>query len=202
MAFIKGIHPGEATGKLEKIYGLVSGPGGQVDNVLQIHSLRPHTLEGHMSLYKSVLHNTRNRLPHWYLEAVGVLVSRLNQCKYCDGHHTAGLKRLLRRQEMSFDEYDRALSLGQPLEPFTVKEQAGLVYARKLTHTPGAIEQADIDFLREQGFDDGEILELNQVTSYFAYANRTVTGLGVSAEGEKLGLSPGDADDEKAWHHD
>ena len=45
------------------------------------------------------------------------------------------------------------------------------------------------------------ILELNQVTSYFNYANRTVLGLGVSTEGDELGLSPGDSDDPKNWHH-
>jgi uncharacterized peroxidase-related enzyme len=202
MAFIKVIHPGEATGKLEKIYGLVSGPGGQVDNVLQVHSLRPHTLEGHMCLYKSVLHDTRNRLPHWYSESIGVLVSRLNECDYCDRHHSAGLKRLLSGEKRDFAAYDRALSRPRPGAPFTAKEQAGLDYARKLTHAPGAIEQGDIDFLRQAGFADGEILELNQVASYFAYANRTVTGLGVSVGGEKLGLSPADADDREAWHHD
>jgi uncharacterized peroxidase-related enzyme len=201
MAFIEIIHPAEATGKLEKIYGLVSGPGGQVDNVLQVHSLRPHTLEGHMCLYKSVLHDTRNRLAHWYTEAVGVLVSRLNQCEYCDRHHSAGLKRLLRRLDRDFGDYDRALSLQRLGAPFSEKEQAGLEYARKLTHTPGAIEQSDIDHLRLKGFDDGEILELNQVASYFSYANRTVTGLGVSVDGEQLGLSPSDTDEDEAWHH-
>jgi uncharacterized peroxidase-related enzyme len=201
MAFIKVIHPTQAEGKLKQIYAKVSGPGGQVDHVLQVHSLRPHTLEGHMCLYKTVLHDTRNRLPHWYAESIGVLVSRLNQCEYCDRHHSAGLKRLLRREAKDFDAYDRALSQARPGAPFTEREQAGLAYARKLTHTPGAIEQADIDFLRQAGFSDGEILEVNQVTSYFAYANRAVTGLGVSVDGELLGLSPGDADDPEAWHH-
>ncbi len=52
--------------------------------------------------------------------------------------------------------------------------------------------------LRGAGWSDGEILEINQVTSYFAYANRTVTGLGVHTEGEKLGLAPDDSED---WHH-
>lgn len=33
-------------------------------------------------------------------------------------------------------------------------------------------------------------LEINQVVAYFAYANRTVLGLGVNTEGEILGLSP------------
>ena len=50
MPYIKVIHPDDASGRLEKIYRMIRGPGGQVDNVLQIHSLRPHSLEGHMSL--------------------------------------------------------------------------------------------------------------------------------------------------------
>ena len=43
-----------------------------------------------MALYKAVLHHPRNKLPEWFLEAVGVLVSRLNGCGYCDRHHTTG----------------------------------------------------------------------------------------------------------------
>jgi len=66
MAFIKVIDPESAQGRLAKIYARVSGPGGQVDNVLQIHSLRPHSLEGHMALYKAVLHHPRNKLPLWF----------------------------------------------------------------------------------------------------------------------------------------
>lgn len=206
MAFIKVIHPDEAEGKLAEIYHLVRGPGGQVDQVLQIHSLRPHTLQGHMALYKSTLHDTRNRLPVWYLECIGVLVSRLNDCEYCDRHHSAGLKRQLRREKLDYDAYAaaiaRVLAGEEDGAPFTARERAGLVYATKLTLTPGAIEQADIDGLRRAGFSDGQILEVNQVTAYFAYANRTVTGLGVSTEGEELGLAPPDDGDISDWHHE
>jgi uncharacterized protein YciW len=77
----------------------------------------------------------------------------------------------------------------------------GLAYAIKLTHTPGCIEAADINALREAGFTDGEILELNQVAAYFAYANRTVSGLGVDTDGESLGQSPSTGDDESGWSH-
>ena len=73
MSFIKVIDPKSAKGRLAKTYARVSGPGGQVDNVLQIHSLRPHSLEGHMALYKAVLHHPRNSLPLWFLETIGVV---------------------------------------------------------------------------------------------------------------------------------
>ena len=38
-------------------------------------------------------------------------------------------------------------------------------------------------------------------TAYFAYANRTVLGLGCSTEGDVLGLSPGASDDPEDWGH-
>ncbi len=201
MAFIKVVSPQQAQGRLAKIFKQIQAPDGQVDNVLQIHSLRPHTLQGHMAIYKAVLHHTGNQVPEWYLEAIGVLVSRLNGCVYCASHHAEGLKRLLKVEGRESDAYLQALQQQIPAEPFTPAEQLGLTYAGKLTLTPGQIEAADIEALRDAGFDDGEILELNQVAAYFAYANRTVSGLGVNTEGEKIGQSPATGDDNSGWSH-
>jgi len=201
MAFIEVIEPRQASGRLKRIYQRVQAPDGQVDNVLKIHSLRPHSLEGHMAIYKAVLHHSSNRVPEWYLEAIGVLVSRLNGCSYCATHHAEGMKRLLTSESKDFDAYARALASDEPGGPFTVREQAGLIYACKLTQKPGCIELADIDALRKSGFDDGEILEINQVAAYFSYANRTVSGLGVNIDGEVLGQSPETGDDNSGWAH-
>ena len=76
-------------------------------------------------------------------------------------------------------------------------------YAEKLTKSPSEVStKADvIEKLKEKGITDGEILEINQVVSYFNYANRTVLGLGVSTEGDILGLSPNNSDDENNWSH-
>lgn len=198
MSYIKVIDPADASGRLEKIYQRVTGPGGQVDNVLQIHSLRPHTLEGHMALYKAVLHHPRNKLPIWFLEAIGVRVSLLNNCAYCARHHSVGLKKQLGAKSENYQAYRQQLNRDQPGEPFTTTEQAALNYARKLTLDPGNVGLSDADTLRAAGLSDGEILEVNQVTAYFAYANRTVTGLGVDTAGEVLGLAPDESED---WHH-
>jgi len=198
MPYIRIVKPEDADGRLAEIYRRVTGPGGQVDNVLQIHSLRPHTLEGHMALYKAALHHPRNTLPVWFLEAIGVRVSLLNDCAYCARHHSVGMKRQLRRDEAQFTAYREQLERDQPGAPFTRPEQAALVYASQLTLEPGSVGLADIKALKSAGLDDGEILEINQVAAYFAYANRTVTGLGVDTEGEVLGLSPGESGD---WQH-
>jgi hypothetical protein len=50
--------------------------------------------------------------------------------------------------------------------------------------------KGDVDALREAGAEDGEILEANQVCAYFNYSNRLLNGLGVTTEGDTLGLSP------------
>lgn len=198
MPFIKVIGPESAKGRLKKIYARVSSPGGQVDNVLQIHSLRAHSLEGHMALYKAVLHHPRNKLPLWFLETIGVQVSLLNKCSYCVRHHSAGLKRILADEPGRFEAIAAELKRDEPGAPFSITESAALAYVRKLTTDPGTIADEDIENMRVAGLKDGEILEINQVAAYFAYANRTVTGLGVSTEGEKLGLSP---DNDEHWEH-
>ena len=198
MPFIEVIGPEAARGRLAKLYKQVTGPGGQVDNVLQIHSLRPHSLEGHMALYKAVLHHPRNKLPLWFLEAIGVLVSLLNDCSYCAKHHAAGMKRLMSAEPEKFKACLAELEKTRPGKPFSKAQRFALAYAKKLTLFPGDITDKDICRMREVGLSDGRILEINQVASYFAYANRTVTGLGVHTEGEQLGLSP--CDDE-SWEH-
>ena len=200
MSWIKTIAYDKASGRLKKLYDRIKGPGDNVDNIMLAHSLRPHTMEGHMALYKHVIHHSSNALAKSYLETVGVYVSMLNDCEYCIEHHFSGLCRLLKDQDRA-NAIRSALENEEPAAAFAGKDLAGLNYARLLTVDPTAIEAQDIDDLREAGFDDGEILELNQVSAYFAYANRTVLGLGINTDGDVLGLSPGDSDDPANWSH-
>lgn len=57
-----------------------------------------------------------------------------------------------------------------------------LTYAVKLTLTPWEMEEADVIALRTAGFSDSDILDINQVTGYYAYVNRLADGLGVELE--------------------
>jgi len=153
-----------------------------------------------MSLYKNVLHNSNNSLPKWYLESIGVYVSHLNECQYCVDHHFSGFKRLLNNDEKADEFYSAVVndSLESYFEP---KLYLGMVYSKKLTLATQDLNEKDVFDLKEAGFTDGEILEINQVTSYFNYANRTVLGLGVTTDGDIIGLSPNDSDDPDNWSH-
>ena len=200
MSWIKEIPYEKASPSLKKLYDRISGPGQAIDNILQVHSLRPHSLTGHMYLYKNVLHNSNNTLPKWYLETIGVYVSMLNLCSYCVEHHFAGLSRLL-GEEVKAKQIRMALEADQPQDYFKAAHLAGLNYAKKLCLTPSAVEESDLHLMRAEGLTDGELLEINQVTSYFCYVNRTVLGLGVNIDGDILGTSPGDSDDPNNWNH-
>ena len=57
-----------------------------------------------------------------------------------------------------------------------------LDYAVKLTRTPGDMERADVDALRAAGFSDRDVLDIAEVTAYYAYANRIADGLGSTTE--------------------
>ncbi|SFE47879.1 uncharacterized peroxidase-related enzyme [Sulfitobacter brevis] len=201
MPWIKTIPFDEATGKLRDLYARVTGPDNNVDNIMMMHSLRPHTMEGHMAIYKQVLHHRDNTIPKWFLEVLGVWVSSLNSCAYCVDHHFAGMKRLL-RDDPRADAIREAIGLrdlaAMPLDP---AQKAAMVYARKLTEAPATMAQADVTALRDAGWDDGAILEINQVTAYFSYANRTVLGLGCSTDGDIIGLSPGNSENPDDWSH-
>ena len=200
MTWIKTVPFDEAEGKLRRLYERVSGPGNNVDNIMIAHSLRPHSMEGHMALYKNVLHHSGNTLPKWFLEALGVFVSALNRCPYCVDHHFEGMKRLLNDADRS-ESIRLALLEGDFGQAFSETETLAFIYARHLTLAPFFVDETSIDGLRNAGYADGEILEINQVVAYFNYANRTVLGLGVITEGDEIGLSPGDSDDPSNWNH-
>lgn len=198
-SWIELVPPTEAEGRLKTLYERLASADGSVDNILMAHSLRPHTLEGHMALYRAVLHHARNRLPRSLLEALGVYVSALNGCGYCVDHHAHGLIRLIGDEE-GRRQWD-ALAADVPERAFAGRDLAAMRYAKALTVAAHGMARSQVQALRDAGFDDGEILEINQVAAYFAYANRTVLGLGITTEGDVLGLSPSASDDPDDWHH-
>ena len=59
---------------------------------------------------------------------------------------------------------------------------AMLDYASKLTERPTDMILKDVERLRDVGYTDRGILDINQIVSYFAYVNRVADGLGVKLE--------------------
>jgi uncharacterized peroxidase-related enzyme len=201
MPWIETVAYEDANAKLKALYDRIKGPDNNVDNIMMMHSLRPHTMEGHMAIYKYVLHHRDNTVEKWFLETLGVWVSALNNCEYCVKHHFSGLKRLLNDDKRA--EQIKAAIDSNNIEsaPLNDRQKTAMEYARQLTHNLSSVLEDIIKKMRAAGYSDGEILEINQVSAYFNYANRTVLGLGCSTEGDILGLSPNNNNDTNDWGH-
>ena len=92
-------------------------------------------------------------------------------------HHRRGLRRLI-----GDDELVAAVEKDWTTAALSPKRATMLTYAVKLTTTPGAMNDADVDALRDAGFSDRDILDIVEVVGYYAYANRIADGLGLEPE--------------------
>ena len=61
--------------------GLRDADHGRVDNVMQIHSLNPAAMAGHLAVYGSAMAGTKT-LRKVERELVALVVSRYNDCHY------------------------------------------------------------------------------------------------------------------------
>jgi len=93
-------------------------------------------------------------------------------------HHAAGLARLT-----NDDALVEQLLTDWRQASLSDADRAMLVYAEKLTRVPWEMIEADVTALRAAGFSDAAILDINQVTGYYAFVNRLADGLGVELEG-------------------
>lgn len=179
MAWIETIDEADADGELAEVYETITNERGKIANIMQVHSLEPQAMLDHMELYTTLMFSGTG-LGREECEMIATVVSRANDCDYCVQHHAVALQaywRDERRLEAFVAEW-RSLDLSE-------RHVAMLEYAETLTADPGAIEESDIETLREVGFDDEEILRINLVASYFNFVNRIAEGLGVEFTAEE-----------------
>ena len=185
-AWIKMISDEDASDELLDVLKLARTPHGTVDNVMRVHSLRPNTMRGHVVLYRAALHDDANTIPTWFQETISSYVSILNDCPYSLANHWANARHLI-GDDARADAIEAALHAKQPGDTFSGPELAMLEYTEKLTLRPADMVKADIDALKAEGVNDGEILEANQIIGYFNYVNRCLNGLGVTTDGDTVG---------------
>ncbi len=185
-AWIEMISDENADDNLLETLKLARTPHGTVDNVMRVHSLRPSTMKGHVVLYRAALHDDANTLPTWFQETISSYVSILNRCPYSLANHWANARHLIGDNERA-DAIEAALQNDAPDQAFTGAELAAMQYTRKLTLLPAEMIETDVTDLRDAGYSDGEILEINQIVGYFNYVNRLLNGLGVTTDGDIVG---------------
>ena len=98
MSWIEEISADDADGKLAEIYADLIEKRGKISNILQVHSLNPDALSGHLDLYMAIMFG-KSGLSRAEREAIGVVVSATNDCAYCVNHHAEALKRYVKDEE-------------------------------------------------------------------------------------------------------
>lgn len=190
-AWIKMISDEEADDTLKQALDFARTPHGTVDNVMRVHSLRPSTMNGHVVLYRACLHDDHNTIPMWFQEVISSYVSTLNDCAYSYSNHWKNACHLMNDPQKA-EQIDAAFKIRAPESVFDGAQLAMLRYAEKLTLSPGDMQEADVNMLKNEGISDGEILEANQIIGYFNYVNRLLNGLGVSTDGDIVGYYKND----------
>jgi uncharacterized peroxidase-related enzyme len=88
----------------------------------------------------------------------------------------------LRRVSLD-DELAAALRRDYTQADLSPADRAMLDYVARLTREPARISPDDLERLRQVGFEDRAILQINLIASWFNYINRVADGLGVGRPG-------------------
>lgn len=180
MPWIQVIEEADANEALQQAYAKVKGDRGKAANILKIHSLLPDTMTGHLDFYMKIMF-ADGSLSRKQRELIATVVSAANNCPYCINHHAEALNAYLRNRDLvnriaeDFTKVD--------LDP---KDRAMCDYAVKLTKTPDAMREADVETLRQAGLEDKDILHVTLVVGYFNFVNRVALGLGVPFSEEEV----------------
>lgn len=183
IARIRIVEPGEAEGFLKSVYEEIKEKRGKIANIHKVFSLRPQAMKEHLDLYLSIMYPRLKgpRLERAEREAIAVVVSSLNKCRYCIEHHKEALSHFIREREVV-----EALASDYKGAPVDSRLRAILRFAEKLTLEPWDVTERDVNDLRRLGLSDEEILDVVLVASYFNFINRIALALGVEFDEEEV----------------
>jgi uncharacterized peroxidase-related enzyme len=174
--WIASIDPGDATGPLAEAYQSQVDKIGRVTELTQIGSLYPDLVAARLRLY-AVVDATPSSVPDHVRRAVALLTSVLNGCLFCTVGQTEKLT------EAGHGELARAIKDNpEGVTTGDARTDAAIGYARKLVTDPRHIAEADVTALREAGWSDLDILDINNISAYYCYINRVAAGLGLQRE--------------------
>ena len=178
MTWIRSISETEATAELRPLYDRMrqASASGRVSRLWQAGGLDGKGLEKIFDLYRALMADPAP-LSRAQSEAIAIVVSATNGCGYCVTHHGPKLAAALGDEALA-----RAVALDYREANLPARDRVLLDYAVALTCEPEERTAADVERLREYGFDDPQILKATEITAYYNLSNRLVLGLGVVPE--------------------
>nr|WP_254546448.1 peroxidase-related enzyme [Halomarina sp. BND7] len=141
---------------------------GFTPNVFSAFAYKPSHFRAFFAYHDALVEDTA--LDRDEIEMIVVTVSGVNDCLYCVVAHGA-LVRIYAKDPKLADQ----LATNHRSADLSPRHRAMLDFAVKLTESPGEVEEADLDRLREHGFSDEAIWDVGSVTAYYNLSNRLAT---------------------------
>ena len=177
MTWIKSVTPAEAGPALARTYEQAASfsKHGKVSNLWQALGGDADGLATLHAHFRSLMGDPAPLTPA-QAEMLAVVVSATNGCGYCVAHHGQRLAAL------AGEPLARAVALDYREANLAARDRVLLDAAVALTCEPAERTNADVERLREYGFDDGAILKLTLIAAFYNLVNRLASGLGVALE--------------------
>jgi uncharacterized peroxidase-related enzyme len=176
MPFLPVLPEEQASSEVRKIYESVSGSWGFVPNYFQALGRNAQLLQDQVNLFTNAMNEERG-LPKIIKEQIATVVSGINMSSYCLPTHLEILGRMGMDKSLS-----RRLSIDYKSAPLDPKVMELLEFCEKLTNRPADMQRADVENLRQLGWNEIDIFDAVLVTSLFACANRFSAGLGLTPD--------------------
>lgn len=164
----------DATGELADAYNWQAASLGEPAEFTMLGSLYPPVVDERLRLYR-VVEQCPSSLHPIERQAAAWVVSLLNGTDHC----ASGLS--LKLTSLGLADSVKDAIADNPGDPQTggARLDAICAHAAKLTLRPTEMSEGDLDALRLHGLDDLDLVDLNNMISYYNYINRVVMGLGL-----------------------
>ena len=138
-----------------------------IPNVFLALAYRPAEFRAFFAYYDAIMEREGSTLSPAEKEMIIVATSAANGCQYCVIAHGA-LLRVFAKEPLLADQ----IAINYLHAPISPKQKAMLAFSVKLCRTPELITESDYVALREQGYDEEDILDISGVTAFFGLSNR------------------------------
>ncbi len=167
MSRVNVVDPKSAQGEARELLDAVQAQLGVTPAFIRVLANSPAALRGFLGLYAGV---GGGSLDAKTVERIALTVAQENACEYCVSAHTA----IGRNVGLSVEEI-MAARAGRSAD---AKASAAVAFARSLVENAGAVSAAEVQALRDAGYDDAGIVDiivtvsLNVLTNFLGKATK------------------------------
>lgn len=134
---------------------------GSVPNLFRLVATSPAALEGYLGMSGAL---AKGRLPAPTRERIALAIAQLNDCGYCLSAHSFLGKNLARlsEAEISANRHGRSLD---------AQADAAVQFAVQVARARGHVSDADVQAVRNAGYDEAQIIEIVQHVALNTWTN-------------------------------